>query len=505
MSQYPVNAVKAAPLTRLLPSLFQFEGDVNGPGVKRVLKAVTYMYLALPVYVLALALLWRHLRSETDLFIALGAMALFLAISAADFWNLEHGAMAEFTPLKALIEVWLATGTFALFGAAFGAHDGVFLLLPCLPFLMTALMGNPVMIAGGWLGLVASLTVETTAQWPASEALPVMALFAVGAGAAALMVNEVVKGTIRDGQVSRSLAELAAHASTLREWPDGLQPVAGTLATAMDVERFAVCVRVAPGAALEQVFSWPDAHWVSTGGADDAAGAARQLALSALTQGDPLHDEVLYATPAFSAAAGLVVLCPFRGRTGSPVDTTIATTVARLLALMFDRSRVIAGLVDLAHTDELTGLPNRRRLFESLHREASRAKRSGRTFSVAMLDLDNFKGYNDRFGHAAGDHLLRLFAERTVARLRGQDMIARYGGEEFCLVLPETESAGAAELTEALRRVGAGVDPLGERVTFSAGIATWDGRESIDDLVLRADTNLYAAKETGRDRIVSLA
>jgi diguanylate cyclase (GGDEF)-like protein len=100
---------------------------------------------------------------------------------------------------------------------------------------------------------------------------------------------------------------------------------------------------------------------------------------------------------------------------------------------------------------------------------------------------------------------LRLFAERTVARLRGQDLIARYGGEEFCLVLPDTESAGAADLVDALRRLGAGVDPLGDRVTFSAGIATWNGSESIDDLVLRADTNLYAAKETGRDRIVTLA
>jgi len=72
-------------------------------------------------------------------------------------------------------------------------------------------------------------------------------------------------------------------------------------------------------------------------------------------------------------------------------------------------------------------------------------------------------------------------------------------------VLPDTESAGAADLVDALRRLGAGVDPLGDRVTFSAGIATWNGSESIDDLVLRADTNLYAAKETGRDRIVTLA
>ena len=122
-----------------------------------------------------------------------------------------------------------------------------------------------------------------------------------------------------------------------------------------------------------------------------------------------------------------------------------------------------------------------------------------------MLDLDNFKAYNDRFGHAAGDHLLRQFAERAAARLRGQDLMARYGGEEFCLVLPDTESDGAHSLVEHLRQIGAGVDPLGESVTFSAGVATWDWRESLEDVVLRAYTNLYAAKETGGNRVVSLA
>lgn len=505
MGQNPVNTARAAPLGRLA-SLFQFEGDVNGPGVKRVLKAVTYIYFyALPAYAIALALFWRHLRSETDLLIALVVLAVFAAINVLDFVHLKHGAMSEFTPLKALTEVLLATATFALFGAAFGAHGGAFLLLPCLPFLTTALMGNPVMIGGGWLGLLASLIVETTAQWPVSEALPIAAVFAVGAGAAVLMVNEVLSGTIRDGHVSRSLAELAAHASTLREWPEGLEPVATTLAGAMDVDRFAVFLRTTHGPSLEQVFSWPTPDWVSGTEATCSTQGACKLGAAALSSASPVHDETLYATPAFSAAAALVVVCPFRGHTGSPVDTTIAVTVARLLASMFDRSQVVAGLVDLAHTDELTGLPNRRGLFETLQREIARSKRNKSPFSVAMLDFDNFKSYNDKFGHAVGDHMLRLFAERTVSRLRGQDLIARYGGEEFCLVLPDTGSAGAAKVVEALRVVGVGVDPLGERVTFSAGIATWNGEESVDDLVLRADTNLYAAKANGRDRVVSVA
>ena len=118
-----------------------------------------------------------------------------------------------------------------------------------------------------------------------------------------------------------------------------------------------------------------------------------------------------------------------------------------------------------------------------------------------MIDLDDFKAYNDTHGHPAGDDLLQRFAEALRGSVRSTDFVARYGGEEFCVLLSNTSSAGAEALIDQLRhllRSGA----LTARPAFSAGIATWTEGESNHDLLKRADRALYAAKAAGKDRSV---
>jgi diguanylate cyclase (GGDEF)-like protein len=264
----------------------------------------------------------------------------------------------------------------------------------------------------------------------------------------------------------------------------------------MDVSAYAVLTRAGRSAPLEHALSWPDADWPSW----EEVGGLPQRALEV---GGSVDDGTLCATPARAGMAAVVVVTPATSVLGVAVDLALTTTVAALLAAMYERFLLISGLVDLAHTDELTGLANRRRLFESLEHELARARRSGRPLSVAMIDLDHFKRYNDSFGHTAGDDLLRRFALRMARRVRAQDLVARYGGEEFCLVLPETETEGAMDLVDGLRAFGADHDPLGRRVSFSAGLATWDGAEAAEDLVFRADASLYRAKAAGRDRVVA--
>jgi diguanylate cyclase (GGDEF)-like protein len=119
--------------------------------------------------------------------------------------------------------------------------------------------------------------------------------------------------------------------------------------------------------------------------------------------------------------------------------------------------------------------------------------------SVALLDLDHFKAFNDREGHPAGDALLRGVAAAWRRELRGIDVLARYGGEEFGLVLPGCSVAEGAAIVDRLRAM----TPLGE--TSSAGVAAWDGVEGADALVTRADRALYQAKRAGRDRTVVAA
>lgn len=165
-------------------------------------------------------------------------------------------------------------------------------------------------------------------------------------------------------------------------------------------------------------------------------------------------------------------------------------------------------LAHLAHTDALTGLANRRFLIEQLEREFTRAKRYRRPLTLLYLDLDGFKAINDQFGHLFGDEILRNIALSMRAVLRSADLLARIGGDEFAVLLPETTLKGAVgvatKLSRALKAFRANLSQAIPDLTFSAGVAQMRfDDESIDDLLVRADTVQYQAKAAGRGQIRS--
>jgi len=178
-----------------------------------------------------------------------------------------------------------------------------------------------------------------------------------------------------------------------------------------------------------------------------------------------------------------------------PLMRLLASEAAGALAL----ADLLLALEARARTDELTGVANRRGWDEELPRELARAARSGAPVTVAIIDLDHFKKYNDTHGHQAGDRLLRAAAAAWSARLRTTDLIARYGGEEFAVVLPGCDADAAGLVADALRR------SVPEDATCSIGVATWEADESAEALVARADAALYRAKAAGRDRVVTAA
>jgi len=173
--------------------------------------------------------------------------------------------------------------------------------------------------------------------------------------------------------------------------------------------------------------------------------------------------------------------------------------------------RLNAQLSELAITDSLTGLPNRRSILDSAEEAFSLARRRGLPFAVAMIDFDHFKLINDTLGHSEGDRLLGEGARRMVDCLRTEDVVGRYGGEEFLAAFPMTGQEGAVAVGERLRRAVAGVRlsaptegmPLPERATVSVGVASLlDADQELGDLLKRADAALYAAKQSGRNRVV---
>jgi diguanylate cyclase (GGDEF)-like protein/PAS domain S-box-containing protein len=160
-----------------------------------------------------------------------------------------------------------------------------------------------------------------------------------------------------------------------------------------------------------------------------------------------------------------------------------------------EREELLQTVKELAQTDGLTGVMNRATWRTQLANELIRSERSLMPVTVLMLDLDRFKTLNDTKGHAAGDHILKACAAGWLRALRAVDMLGRLGGDEFAALLPNCGPEGARLVA---RRVDA-TTPSG--ITCSMGLASWDRKESADDLLHRADEALYRAKHKGRDRL----
>lgn len=155
-----------------------------------------------------------------------------------------------------------------------------------------------------------------------------------------------------------------------------------------------------------------------------------------------------------------------------------------------------------ANTDGLTELNNHRAFQETLANELQRALRYKAPLSVLLLDVDKFKQYNDTYGHPAGDQVLKQVAAILSAGARNTDFVARYGGEEFVLILPNTESTGALELAERLRKDVETRKGFERDVTISFGVATLSKEAmSAPELITQADKALYASKHAGRNRV----
>ena len=192
------------------------------------------------------------------------------------------------------------------------------------------------------------------------------------------------------------------------------------------------------------------------------------------------------------------------GFTEEQIETVASLAAHATIAL--ENARLHAIVERQALLDGLTGLANRRSVDAKLRAEVARARRFSDKVCLVLADLDDFKRVNDTFGHPTGDEALRLFAATLAATVREMDVAARWGGEEFALVLPGTDADGGARLAErareALEQCTLRVDGGEVRMTASFGVASLPPAEDVQELVDAADSALYEAKRTGKNRVM---
>jgi diguanylate cyclase (GGDEF)-like protein len=186
-------------------------------------------------------------------------------------------------------------------------------------------------------------------------------------------------------------------------------------------------------------------------------------------------------------------------------SVALVSSFADQVAIALENAQKFKETKTQAVTDALTGIYNRRGLFEVGEYEFARARRLNRPFSAIMIDIDHFKRVNDNYGHGVGDQALVTVAERCRSGSRTVDLVGRYGGEEFLILMPESSQDAARLVAERLRHslaerpIPTEAGPI--RITISAGVSEMRETDTLQTLIERADEALYEAKNNGRNRV----
>jgi len=227
----------------------------------------------------------------------------------------------------------------------------------------------------------------------------------------------------------------------------------------------------------------------------------QSLLAGRISQADKISRATLNAIAAFSVVAVLACVFGYWGtvsnlRSRERVEKALSESESRLKTLLAKEH-------DLARIDSLTSVPNRRAFYEALDKERVRSVRYRRPFTIAYLDLDNFKKVNDSLGHAEGDELLVQVAAGLTSNLRTSDYVGRLGGDEFAILLPETDATAAQLVLSKLRlRLLEEMKARSWKVTFSIGAATFlDPPDSLDVIIRMADETMYAIKTHGKNNV----
>lgn len=196
---------------------------------------------------------------------------------------------------------------------------------------------------------------------------------------------------------------------------------------------------------------------------------------------------------------GVLNVCEKQGRF-EPTDLKVLESIAQQSVVNLNKTKMLSAFEQLSHTDPMTGLYNYRSFAERIEEEINRARRYHAPLSIMMIDVDNFKTFNDSQGHPEGDRLLKKIAAIFKENMRATEMICRYGGDEFGIILPQTDSSHALLVGEKVREL-VRQEFAEDNISISIGVAQYQSDASKEDFVKQADIALYESKKKGRNKV----
>ena len=430
------------------------------------------------------------------------SMVLFGGVIASlgiDYRRYRRGEWDKFDPRTVFARSLVSLFGAAAFGVAIGGELALFGPILLIVVLFGAVIGSRPFVIALWATSVAIVLGVLLHTRPDSSTALWGVMFYAFSSALVTGIVDLTLLRARDGLASlETVADFTAQACSMRDWDATSEAVLHKIARSVDATTIVAYERpLSDSTQLREI-----GRWSAAAVSPFLDSELRRLAER--TRGDGELEVSRFGRSHLTALAASttstdLVLAADLNRAGPRHDAALLAAVSSLASVV-DRSGLIEELLGEARTDPLTGLANRRQLRDFLLHAIGRAERCDEPMTVAMLDLDHFKRFNDTFGHVAGDRVLVAFADQLRARLRAQDVAARFGGEEFCLLLPRTTTAEAQVVIEDLRLALS--RQAGERVTFSAGVAQARPLDTGEDLIERADGALYQAKAEGRDRLV---
>jgi diguanylate cyclase (GGDEF)-like protein len=449
-----------------------------------------------------LALLPRNEPLGVGWFLAAGVLLLASAGLTGTQMHRVAASSGESLPEQLVLAAMSGLSVLSMGCAAIalGPTTGYARILLLIPVTIVAAYARPVLfnaIAAITAAVFVAVTTIMGLGGP-DELASTTALALVGATGITvirLLLALNLKRTVQD----RAIAGIVDASATAVSLSEGLEQALPHVAAFLEADAVAVCTVDAVGQ-LQIVSSWP---------VDDErdqpdvvfAVATEVIARATGTRETvfgPGHCVIPLARSSGLPFAALALGTPSRSRNRIGHEYR-CRVVGQQLDLLISRVRMIERLEALTRTDSLTGVPNRRALMERLDHEIKVSRRTSEPVTVVMVDLDHFKQFNDTYGHLAGDEALVSVASLLHNRLRTTDLVSRYGGEEFCVVLTRTTDEVARRIVDELRRLVGNIEGP-QTLTISAGVAEWDGAETIEDLIARADEALYLAKSAGRDQ-----